>query len=165
MRRADELAAPQNGLPGPAARRPIFGRFSGPLGPFVRFNEASNRVECSPPERRLTRRIEGGGDAADSQSADCGVGVSWRKKLRGKSPENLCAAACYTWTICPSSTRTTPHLLHKKRPVYNTALIHSLSTALESFSATEEAPQRPVLQPLALVEAPVLPESKAPLLL
>lgn len=165
MRRAEASATPQNARFSPWGNEPLFSRFSRPLPPFLRFNSSLNRVECSPPRKRQRQRKEGRHNTARGQSTDCGLGVDWHKKLRGKPPENLCATDGHAWTICPSSTIATPRLHPKKRTVHNPSLVHSFSTPLAFLSRGVKVAQGAELQSLVTERGRVLPGRKAPLLL
>jgi hypothetical protein len=165
LRRAGASAVPQTVRSCAWAGEPLFGRFSRPLLPFLRFNRSPNRVECAPSQKRRQLREEGRGKAARGQSADCGLGVDWRKKLRGKPPENRCVDHSSAWTICPSSTAAPARRPLKKRTVHNPSLLHSFSTASGVLSPRGAASQGLFLQRLAPEGGFVLPDKKAPLLL
>ena len=157
--------APRKGRLYASPQRLSFPRFSASMPLFVRFTEASNRVESAPLARRLVWRVRGENKASLRQSSERGVSVERHKKLGGKPPENLCAADLSVWTLCPLSTLTTLRSRHKKRTVNNLSVLHRLSTAAGDLSPASCASQGVRKKGLRNATAQLVHEKAAPLLL
>jgi hypothetical protein len=157
--------APRQGRLYASPQRLSFPRFSASMPLFVRFPEASNRVESTPLARRLVWRVRGENKVSLRQGSECGLGVERHKKLRGKAPENLCAADLSVWTLCPLSTLPTLRWRREKRTVNNLSVLHRLSTASADLSPTSCASQGVKKKGLRNGTAQLVHEKAAPLLL